>query len=661
MITSVNSNNSLEYRGLFEEATKDLKEYAKNLLANINEGENQALLLLFINRFPMEIKFTEETIGNLTEEEIENIIKISTLNDYFCNIVELTGINPQYVVLPLDEEVFEINANSRAITVPPSFKKNGVGVQGDHTAETVHFVIDRYFDSIDLAAEDIFIAIQYEGPNKDIHGLDPAVFKDVTTLQNKIIFGWIIDDKVTSVPGNIKFAVHFFKGNLDEATGRISEVKYSFNTLSAQIAINKAFEFDLSSFDTQRDPSQLVIDRLTNSKADGAVDAMAPIFVVNLPEGKVDLNTLDRIDTDATTYTFDALAHSPDAGYIEYTWYRKDGDIIEEVPAEKVSMRYILTEDTTPATNKIYYYKDIDNEWVRLTSKDTFQVGVEYFERRSCCVADYVGTYYVSVKNNVGTSSVSVESNRVEIPRPTMPKENTIEIPEYDILEKCGWDMTVGYYRATKELEDSEVILSISAEPNEGDNIQYKWYKVEGVDEHNKLIPNLTEEGINLIEIEGANEEDYIVNDTGWYTVGIVGARNNATVEFPSERYYRVTSMPETPVFIEVEGIVEEDVYLPLGEYVEVSLDNLDYSDEILYCWYKDVEPYGAEEDANDELLENFENKTKITNEELKNYIGDVLYCKAINIYNKVEAVGKASCRFFIMNSQTDKPEEVQE
>ena len=656
MITSINSNNSLEYRGLFEEATLDLKNYAKNLLAKINEGENKELLLHLINRFPNGKDFTEENIENITVEEIDEIVKISTLNDYFCNIIELSGINPQYVVLPLDEEIFEINANARTITVPAGFKKNGVGVQGDHTAETIHFVIDRYFDSIDLAADDIFIAIQYEGPNKDIHGLDPAVFKDVVTLQNKIIFGWVIDDKITAVPGAIKFAVHFFKGELDE-NNKIKSVKYSFNTLPASINVNKAFEFDLSSFDTQRDPSQLVIDRLTNSKADGAVDAMAPIFVVNLPEGKVDLSTLDRIDTDITTYTFDALAHSPDAGYIEYTWYRKDGDVIEEVPAEKVSMRYVPSEDAAPVANKIYYYKDIDDEWVRLASGDTFQIGVEYFERRSCCVVDYVGIYYVAVKNNVGTSSIVVESNKVEVPRPTMPKEETIEINDYNVDEKYGWDIEVGYVRATKELDDEEVILSISAEPNEGDTIQYQWYKVEGVDEHNKVKPDVKEAGINLIAIEGEIEGDFYATETGWYTVGIVGARNNATVEFPSERYYRLTSMPETPVFIEVEGVVREDIHLPLGQYVSIVIDELDYSDEVAYHWYKDVEPYGADEDENDVLLEEFEGRTEITNEELKDYVGVVLYCKAVNTYNKVDAASEASRRFFIMNSYNDFPE----
>lgn len=393
---------------------------------------------------------------------------------------------------------------------------------------------------------------------------------------------------------------------------------------------------------------------------------MAPIFVVNLPEGKVDLSTLDRIDLDTTTYTFDALAHSPDAGYIEYTWYRKDGDVIEEVPAEKVSMRYVPSEDTVPAANKIYYYKDIDDEWVRLASGDTFQVGVEYFERRSCCVVDYVGTYYVAVKNNVGTSSIIVESNKVEVPRPTMPDENTIEV-------EIGWDIEAGYARATKELDDEEVILSISATANEGDTIQYQWYKVEGVDEHNKVKPDVKEAGINLIAIEGEIDGDFAATETGWYTVGIVGARNNATVEFPSERYYRLTSMPETPVFIENNDDVEidkygykyETIYVALEKPVRVELEHLDYSDEIQYRWYKDVKPYPYNdnqvdaEDDEDMHLSEFDNRNEITVAELENlgFIGDIIYCKATNIYNKVEATSEASRRFIIVNSQNDFPE----
>lgn len=37
-------------------------------------------------------------------------------------------IGRKYTILPLDEEVFDINANSRIITVPNAFKTNGISV-----------------------------------------------------------------------------------------------------------------------------------------------------------------------------------------------------------------------------------------------------------------------------------------------------------------------------------------------------------------------------------------------------------------------------------------------------------------------------------------------------------------------------------------------------
>lgn len=172
MITSVNINNSSDYTGLFNEATKKLRIYAKKLLTDKTSEDR---LITFINRFPLEKQYDKDSIDTLSEEEIDSIVKISTLNEYFCNIEELVGkenvfkeegYKPdyKYLILPLDEEVFEINANSRTITIPPNFKKNGLGVQGDNCAETINFMIDRYFDTTDLAAENVYIAIQYEDP-----------------------------------------------------------------------------------------------------------------------------------------------------------------------------------------------------------------------------------------------------------------------------------------------------------------------------------------------------------------------------------------------------------------------------------------------------------------------------------------------------------------
>ena len=48
-----------------------------------------------------------------------------------------------FSVLPLDEDVFEIDANTRLIKVPSSFATNGISVQGDEVAEVIYFEINR--------------------------------------------------------------------------------------------------------------------------------------------------------------------------------------------------------------------------------------------------------------------------------------------------------------------------------------------------------------------------------------------------------------------------------------------------------------------------------------------------------------------------------------
>ena len=77
------------------------------------------------------------------------------MNEYFSQIANLAEIDLKYTILPLDEETFDIDANSRKITIPNSFK-SGVGVQGDQVAEIIYFKINRYFDATDLNTQNIY-------------------------------------------------------------------------------------------------------------------------------------------------------------------------------------------------------------------------------------------------------------------------------------------------------------------------------------------------------------------------------------------------------------------------------------------------------------------------------------------------------------------------
>ena len=85
------------------------------------------------------------------KEKSQGTITVENLEQFFGSIQEIAALDSKYLRLPLDEPMFEIDANSRKINVDATpFKANGLSVQGDHLAETVFFKIDRYYDTMDL-------------------------------------------------------------------------------------------------------------------------------------------------------------------------------------------------------------------------------------------------------------------------------------------------------------------------------------------------------------------------------------------------------------------------------------------------------------------------------------------------------------------------------
>ena len=113
---------------------------------------------------------------------------ITSLNEYFgqlSNLLDRLGNDDneifRYIKLPLDEDFLAIDANSRKISIPSEFSRNGIGVVGDHTAELVTFSVDRFFDHIDLGGNDIQIVIQWEGPN-NVSGLSANYGKIIDNM-----------------------------------------------------------------------------------------------------------------------------------------------------------------------------------------------------------------------------------------------------------------------------------------------------------------------------------------------------------------------------------------------------------------------------------------------------------------------------------------------
>lgn len=200
MIVQINQNNSDKYRKLFTEAYEFLESLNDS---PVTPGKNQ----------------------------------FSSLAEYYGHIADLFNqAKYEYIMVPLDEEPFNIDLNTRTITVPSSFNKC-TSVQNDVLAETIIFVTDRYFDFMDLANVNIYV--QWTTPD-GFNGATRVEMRDLESEPGKIKFAWPLNNLITKVPGTVKFAVRFFAlDNNNEQT-----LAYSLNTLASEIIIKPALQPD---------------------------------------------------------------------------------------------------------------------------------------------------------------------------------------------------------------------------------------------------------------------------------------------------------------------------------------------------------------------------------------------------------------------------------
>ena len=130
--------------------------------------------------------------------------------------------------------VWDIDLDSRKITPPAEFK-DYLGVVGEHKAETLTFRCARYYDGVDLAFTTI--VVEYVNANKEGR-ICPIIVKDFTTFDDEIIFDWTVDAGLLKAPGDIQFAIRFFKiGDeekyVDSVTGKVDtyyRLVYSLRT-----------------------------------------------------------------------------------------------------------------------------------------------------------------------------------------------------------------------------------------------------------------------------------------------------------------------------------------------------------------------------------------------------------------------------------------------
>ena len=176
---------------------------------------------------------------------------ITTAEQYNANLHLIHNINPPtYATLPTADNIYNIDVNTREIDAPQF-----LAVEKDNISETIYFIVDRYADYMDLATTSCIITYTNAAGKSRIYTVP---FYDIYSYasEKKIILPWCLDIGVAEAPGEVEFAIQFFKvGEIlnPETNGMEKVVQYSLNTLPAKskVLVGMTVEnFDINSSDS---------------------------------------------------------------------------------------------------------------------------------------------------------------------------------------------------------------------------------------------------------------------------------------------------------------------------------------------------------------------------------------------------------------------------
>jgi hypothetical protein len=595
MITVINKANKGLYNQLFDQVQNWL--YTHDADGQEVEAYSENALL-------------GKTLNERTGEEEPEIL--TSLEELFMFMRQITRFAPIYTRLPLDEEPFFIDADTRAISVPKSFATNGVSVQGDEISEILFFKVNRFFDATDLSRCQIFIqwkSVDENGNPKE--GVSRPWIQDIESEPGYLIFGWPISSKITKVAGNITFSVRFYR--LDQADKLI----YSFSTLDQTVKIQPALDYDIE--DIANETSQVVVDNMASTielraisspASSGITVAEAPYWEEGIVNGLKGWTTelkadgsvkyqvmnlgLDNQFFSVVPVQLVTAALSDDSGIVSYTWTKVDkngeGDLYlsdgETRFYQPIAYRVVDTLEENRLTHKTYYWKDGDKYKAipSTTSLDTIrdEQGAVY-ELVSIATLDEVGKYVAMAENRVGKSfSEPLIADTIYVPMPVEPELGDLEASSTPILN--GTDpVTLGLEVVLKDEFGNDVgeVIDNETGATRGGKATFVW-KRRGLDEQ---VPTV---------VEGMDEAELIltnpVEDEGWYSVTVTNNLNKETASADSNEV-RITK-PANKLTVSLSNAEVDDISLVvaqegLGVVVSGVEDYREAEDDITYQWYK--------------------------------------------------------------------------
>lgn len=456
-------------------------------------------------------------------KELNNGVQINSLETYFSHIKDLIDIDRKYSMLPLQEDYFIIDANARTITVPETFRKNGLGVQGDKTAETIYFKINRYFDAMDLDKTNIYI--RWENADGE-HGFSTEWVRDIDTFDDYMVFGWVLGNTITETPGPLKFSVSFIKTNGDQV------VTYALNTLTAQAIINASLDFPIGTPDDSL--NNLLAGNIVNTTTQTDSEINVFTFAYNfdnliLPD-KSNLNnnviSANLVEKNGQ-YIVELLLYAyVDKGELSYSICKQisdrpdvNNDIIIASNLQE-GENYREVEYDIALENHKYYEKKADGtyEYIYIVPgttgiKNKYYENYVVYNLTKQDNTPITGTYYGTAISTINQSASSpiYTTYQVNIPGPSV----------------VNFNPNIAY---NGHAINHEIVSDFIK--NEQDSATYKWYKA------NEDIAE------NYVVLENETNSTLIPTEKGFYKLEVYTTRNLDTISTMMNKGYCVTEQP---------------------------------------------------------------------------------------------------------------------
>lgn len=521
-----------------------------------------------------------EKMGDYAGKEIHSLHDyLSALDDLMKEMKTSLNANTYNLLrLPLTEPVFEINPDTREISVPKQFKENGLTIQGDKLAEIVWFKMPRFFDLTDFYNfkndgvptnsdfEDYHTYIEWYNPSgKDDHQKGVDLAYAMTCDEDYVYFGWPLADKVSGDAGTIQFTVRF----LGVKDGKI---QYNFSTKIQSCVIKATLNFDLLSKQYTADSwEDLIYSRPVYSGVVDSFESYAPIILQGLVDGKQDLEYHpateaqgtegedDYVPAQAAYYSLplNVKAASPNKTGITqslcFVWQWQVGSMsgLAEVPNSTV------TEQVVDA--------DLESDTYAVAKQSTFTV-------------NQVGRYTVYIGNKIDDQEKIryVYTGVVEVPKPTMPDLNNTSMPSKGYTSTITKNQFDGAYYGV------ETILAVDVKNHvDGDEIVYQWKRevVTGKD----AVGNFTTEVQNVPANEGGTSSSINPDAEGIYWAEVKTTRNGAESEAVESSKCDLRNPPQN--FAHATGTVILTYDEETRTFTASLKDQINIAHKVAYVW----------------------------------------------------------------------------